>query len=285
VIFVSTGGRRDQTAIQTALDFYQAGIRHVELSGGSYSNQFEKDSQLLPADLMIQVHNYFPPPVAPFVFNLASEVEEIANLSINHAQTAIKIASTLERSIYSFHAGFRINPHASELGKKLETRQLMKRSDALDLFMERVCHLSKYAEGLGVQLLIENNVITQSNFNRFGEDPLLMTDPVEIISVMREMPKNVGLLVDVAHLKVSSHALKFDLVNAHDRLKPWIHGYHLSDNDGSVDSNEPILASSWFWEYLLRDLDYYTLEVYGVLPQDLYLQQCLFRKMISKKSG
>jgi sugar phosphate isomerase/epimerase len=282
VIFVSTGGRRDQTAVQTALDFYQAGIRHVELSGGSYSNQFEKDSQLVPADLMIQVHNYFPPPAIPFVFNLASDMVEVANLSINHAQTAIKIAATLKRSIYSFHAGFRINPLASELGKKLETRRLINRSEALNIFIERVYGLSKFAEDLGVKLLIENNVITQFNFNSFGEDPLLMTDPEEIIYVMKGMPKNVGLLVDVAHLKVSSQTLKFDLIDAHERLKPWIHGYHLSDNDGSVDSNEPVLASSWFWEHLLRGLDYYTLEVYGVSPQELYYQQRLFREMISK---
>lgn len=285
MIFVSTGGRRDQTAIQTALDFYRAGIRHVELSGGSYSNQFERDSQLLPADLMIQVHNYFPPPATPFVFNLASDMEEVANLSINHAQTAIKISSTLERPIYSFHAGFRINPLASELGKKLETRRLINRSDALNLFIERVYGLSKFAEDLGVKLLIENNVITQSNFNSFGEDPLLMTDPEEIISVMKEMPKNVGLLVDVAHLKVSAQTLKFDLIDAHDRLKPWISGYHLSDNDGSIDSNKPILPNSWFWRHLLRGLDYYTLEVYGVSPQDLYHQQSLFKEMLSKESS
>jgi sugar phosphate isomerase/epimerase len=133
--------------------------------------------------------------------------------------------------------------------------------------------------------LIENNVITQANFSSFGEDPLLMTDPEAIISVMKEMPKNVGLLVDVAHLKVSAQTLKFDLIDGHEKLKPWIHGYHLSDNDGSVDSNEPVLADSWFWKHLLRGLDYYTLEVYGSSPQDLYYQQCLFREMLSKESS
>jgi sugar phosphate isomerase/epimerase len=285
MIFVSTGGRRDQTAIQTALDFYRAGIRHVELSGGCHSEKFDTDIHSLPTDLIIQIHNYFPPPVMPFVFNLASDEKEISNLSIDHAQKAIEIASSLKRPIYSFHAGFRINPLAIELGKKLKTRRLTDRAHALDLFFERVVKLAKVAENLGVQLLIENNVITQSNFNGFGEDPLLLTNPEEIISVMKEMPKNVGLLLDVAHLKVSSQTLKYDLIEAHERLKPWIVGYHLSDNNGFIDSNEPVLVNSWFWKHLVRGLDYYTLEVYGVTPQNLYSQQCLFREMLSKESG
>lgn len=282
MIFISTGGRRDKSAIETALDFYRQGIHLVELSGGLHSEQFLTELESAPSKLIMQIHNYFPPPATPFVFNLASNMLDIAELSINLARNAIKIASGIERSIYSFHAGFRIDPRARELGRKLVARELISRTIALEIFVERVLMLAKEAESLGVRLMIENNVITRSNFNSFGEDPLLLTCPDEIEMVMKMMPKNVGLLLDVAHLKVSSNTLDFDLIDAHERLKPWIQGYHLSDNNGDVDSNEPVTPVSWFWKYLVRNLDSYTLEVYGVSVQELYAQQLLTKQMLAE---
>jgi sugar phosphate isomerase/epimerase len=283
VIFVSTGGYRHQTAVKTALDFYSKGISHVELSGGLHSTLLNDELKMVPNDLVLQVHNYFPPPPLPFVFNLASNNPNVFIQSMEHARSAIKIAATLERSLYSFHAGFRIDPSATELGGNLLTHKLTDRFYAIDLFIDAVTVLSKEAEILGVKLLIENNVITKFNLNRFGEDPLLMTQPNEIISVMERLPRNVGLLLDVAHLKVSAQSLQFDLISGHQALKPWICGYHLSDNNGIVDSNQPVKFSSWFWPHLVQDLDFYTLEVYGVSIEDLYFQQCLTGEMLYKK--
>ena len=282
MIFISTGGRRDKSAIDTALNFYRQGIRHVELSGGLHSKEFLTELKTVPRDLILQIHNYFPPPATPFVFNLASNVFDISEMSIGLARNAIQISSGLERSIYSFHAGFRINPRANELGGKLVARQLMSRRLAIEIFIERVLLLAKEAESMGVRLMIENNVITQSNFNRFGEDPLLFTCPDEIFAVMKEMPKNVGLLLDVAHLKVSANTLDFDLINGHEKLKPWIKGYHLSDNSGDIDSNEQVTSASWFWKYLVRNLDFYTLEVYGATDIELYAQYLLTKEMLAE---
>jgi sugar phosphate isomerase/epimerase len=282
MIFISTGGHRTKSAIDTALDFYRQGIRHVELSGGLHSEEFLTDLQSVPRDLILQIHNYFPPPATPFVFNLASNLFDIAEMSIGLARNAIQISSGLERSIYSFHAGFRINPRVSELGEKLMARQLMSRELALEIFIERVLLLAKEAESMGVRLMIENNVITQFNFNRFGEDPLLLTSPDEILAVMKEMPQNVGLLLDVAHLKVSANTLNFDLIDGHEKLKPWIKGYHLSDNGGDVDSNDQVTSASWFWSYLVRDLEFYTLEVYGATDIELYAQYLLTKKMLAE---
>lgn len=282
MIFISTGGRKGQSAVNIALDFYKHGIHHVELSGGLHSEHFFSELESVPDDLTLQIHNYFPPPATPFVFNLASEALNVSELSLNLARNAIQIASGLNRSIYSFHAGFRINPRAKELGKNLVARELTSRPVALEIFIERVLMLAEEAESLGVRLLIENNVITQNNFNSFRDDPLLFTHPEEIEAVMRIMPKNVGLLLDVAHLKVSSNTLNFDLINAHERLKPWIQGYHLSDNNGNVDSNEPVTPTSWFWKHLLRGLDFYTLEIYGVSVEELNTQQLLTKKMLAQ---
>jgi sugar phosphate isomerase/epimerase len=262
MIFVSTGGVRDKSAAQTALDLSRQGIPAVELSGGAYSANFEVDLLNLRRELVLQVHNYFPPPEQSFVFNLASSEPALLDRSLRHVRSAMRLALILGRGVYSFHAGFRINPKVSELGRPLELQALRDRGSALEQFGESVLRLAEEARRDGVTLLVENNVLSAANMAKFGEDPLLLTHPDEICAFMPEMPANVGLLLDVAHLKVSARTLGFDPVAAHSQVKRWIRGYHLSDNDGTEDSNQPLSPDSWFWDVIDPEVDYYTLEVY-----------------------
>ena len=282
MIYISTGGHYRQTAVETALDYYQNGILGIELSGGAYSKTYFHDLKALPAQLQFQVHNYFPPPASPFVFNLASDAADISKLSIEHVRSAIRLAVALRRPVYSFHAGFRINPRVNELGRNLALCPLLDRTRALEIFGEHLTFLAEEALREGVTLLIENNVINKVNLASFGEDPLLLTQPDEISAFMRKVPSNVGLLLDVAHLKVSANALGFDLVAAHKQLQPWIKAYHLSDNDGSSDSNNAVSEESWFWDDLIRGLDYYSLEVYRTPTLELVVQRDLVAKRLAE---
>ena len=284
MIYISTGGRRLKTAAETAMDFYSYGIAGVELSGGAFSATYQADLLALPQELTLQVHNYFPPPANPFVLNLASNDEAIAEQSVRHVRTAMRLAVLLRNPVYSFHAGFRINPQVADLGKKLSRYNLIDRDVALELFGERVAALAEEGRREGVTLLIENNVLNLTNLEVYGEDPLLLTHSDEIASFMVSMPSNVGLLLDVAHLKVSATSLEFDLIHAHETLKKWIRGYHLSDNDGTADSNEQIHSDSWFWKVLIPDLDYYSLEVYQSPIPDLVKQYNFVAAMLSKMS-
>ena len=72
MIFISTGGIRTQTAFKTAQDFLSKGILGIELSGGAFQENQLKDLKELAGSVSFRVHNYFPPPKEPFVFNLAS---------------------------------------------------------------------------------------------------------------------------------------------------------------------------------------------------------------------
>ncbi len=282
MIFISTGGRYQNTAHETVLDFQKHGLLNIELSGGRYSKSYFSDLKALSAQSIFQVHNYFPPPASPFVFNLASSDADISILSIEHVRAAMRLATALHRPVYSFHAGFRINPKVNELGRKLSQGILLDRAAALEVFLDRVNLLAEEAQREGVTLLIENNVINSINLASFGEDPLLLTQPDEIVSFMSKVPGNVGLLLDVAHLKVSGQALDFDIVSAHKQLQPWIKAYHLSDNDGSLDSNDPITETSWFWDDLVMGLDYYSLEVYQTETSELINQRDLVTKKLSR---
>ena len=264
MIYVSTGGRRLDSAFETSKDFLDHGITSIELSGGAYSASYKKDLLSLSNEASFQVHNYFPPPLIPFVFNLASPNPDILEQSINHARRAMDLVSDLGGGVYSFHAGFRIDPKVSELGKNLSTNILSNRDDSLNTFKETVLMLSEEAKNKGISLLIENNVLSSNNLKKFGDDPLLLTNPNEIVKFMQGMPPNVGILLDVAHLKVSSYSLGFDLLDATSEIQPWIQGYHLSDNDGSSDSNNVLTNDSWFWKIIDKKKAYYSIEVYGI---------------------
>ena len=127
-------------------------------------------------------------------------------------------------------------------------------------------------------------MLNLANLATYGEDPLLLTHPDEIAGFMARMPSNVGLLLDVAHLKVSAKSLQFDLMQAHETLKNWVKGYHLSDNDGTADSNERVHSNSWFWEVLMPDLDYYSLEVYQAEIPSLVEQYSFVATMLADMS-
>ncbi len=110
MVFVSTGGFRDKTAADVVRDLYSVGVKNIELSGGMYAANYLEDLLSMPRDISLQVHNYFPPPSEPFIFNLASQNQYISELSIAHVKKSMRLAVALGRPIYSFHAGFRLDP-------------------------------------------------------------------------------------------------------------------------------------------------------------------------------
>ena len=279
MIYISTGGISNQTGSFSALEFFNKGINAVELSGGLYSEKIEEDLFNLPKKLDLQIHNYFPPPIEPFVFNLASKNKTIFNKSFKHASSCIELASKLGLSRYSFHGGFRISPEAHQLGGKLGVHELTNKDEAVEIFVDAILRLSKIAKNKNIELLIENNVLTNANLELYGESPLLFCEPREISTFMNKMPDNVGLLLDFGHLKVSGLTLGFDPVNAHKKLQTWTRAYHLSDNNGKTDSNETVTGNSWFWGIINPELDYYSLEVYDVSVEDLILQ----RELVNQK--
>ena len=283
MIFISTGGFKSEKSINSINKLMKKGIYDIELSGGEYEvNQIEKiiTEKKLHNSLNLQVHNYFPPPRSPFVFNLGSLDKEISKISMNHALNSIELASKLESKYYSFHAGFLLDPQVKELGKKIKKRTTYNREISKNTFIERVNILAKFAETKNITLLIENNVLSSNNFEEFKENILLMVDEPECTEIMNRVRNNVKMLVDVAHLKVSSNSLNFDRISFLKKLDKWIFAYHLSDNDGNSDSNEKIRLDSWFWPFIKSNLDYYSIEVYGEEPEELVKQKELTQRMI-----
>ena len=109
-----------------------------------------------------------------------------------------------------------------------------------------------------------------------------MTDIKSTGEIVKNFDENLFFLVDVAHLKVSANTLNFNPREYLEIFKDKIGGYHLSDNNGLVDSNKEISKSSWFWPHLRNDLNYYTLEVYDQNPKVLFSQLELAQNKINR---
>ena len=272
MIYISTGGFNKKRVIEVIQLLSKNNIKAFELSGGIFTDNLESKLKILSNKFQFTVHNYFPPPKKPFVLNLASLNENIYQESVNHIKESIKLASFIKSPFYSFHAGFLIDPKVKELGKTIKNNNLYDRDKSLKRFIHSIKFLSKYASKYKIKLLVENNVITKSNISKFESNPLLMTDIKSTEEIVKNFDENLFFLVDVAHLKVSANTLNFDAREYLEIFKDKIGGYHLSDNNGLVDSNKEISKSSWFWPHLRNDLNYYTLEVYDQNPKVLFSQ-------------
>ena len=277
MIYLSTGGFNSLSGAEVAARFVENKITNIELSGGrAQENQQEKLTDL-SSSCRFQVHNYYPPPQNSFVLNLASFDEKIASLSIEHIHRAIDLSQKLGSKFYCFHAGFLLDPQVNELGKQFTKVELNSREYARELFTNRVNQVSKFAKSKDIMILLENNVISSENIKRFRTNPFLMTDYNETIEIMNSTDDNVGLLIDVAHLKVSSQSEGFCKNKYLDSTREYTFAYHFSDNDGKSDTNDVVESDSWFWPFVRKDLSYYTVEVYHqdyqVLTQQIELTE------------
>ena len=282
-VALSTGTIGGATAVATARALVAAGAPGVELSAGDWAPGTPDAVAELATTVAVPVnlHNYFPPEADPFTLNLASADPDVAARSMAHVRGAVALSARIGAPDYGFHAGFLVDPRPEELGRPLGRRPIGDRRAGRERFVERVHVLAAEAADVGVTLMIENNVLSRANLDRFGGDPLLLTDPDDARLLVDSLPAGVGILLDVAHAKVSAATLGFEPVDLVRACEPRIHAYHLSDNDGAEDSNGPVDDGSWFWSHLRTDVARITLEVRGLAPAAYVEQARLVERAVS----
>lgn len=262
-VFVSTGYYKNQKSIKTIQKFLKSKIKDIELSGGKFMTQKDlKNLEKLGKNRNLRIHNYYPPPKEKFVINLASKNKSIIKKSLNQLKRGITLSKKLNSKFFSFHGGFRIDPQPKKLGKQFGKYEILNKKEAENIFLKNIKILNNFAKKKKVQILIENNVINKKNLKVFGENPLLLTNPTDILKFFKKTPKKIGLLLDLGHLKVSAKTEKFNLKSAVKKLHNIIKGYHLSENNSLEDQNKSFGKNVWFLKYLRKNLDYYTLEIY-----------------------
>lgn len=274
MIYVSSSGVKAERITSSIEMLYDKGFKNIELSGGTNFYDYGiliKDLKWLKNryDLNFLLHNYFPPPKKNFVLNLASRDKEIANLSINHIKTSLDISSEIEAKYFGFHAGFFLDISLQEIGKPITSEPYHEVKESKKRFYDLYNEINVYAQKRGVEIFVENNVYSFSNFQKYGRsNPLMLLSKNDY----KEMKRNVDfkLLLDYAHLKVSCSTLGLDFEGECNFLLGESKYIHLSDNNGLEDQNNPIDEDSDLYSLLKKqDLTnkIITLEVYNTLDQ------------------
>jgi sugar phosphate isomerase/epimerase len=288
-LFVSTGcyGRKSVAEILEINREY--GLAAIELSSGAVyqDNMFNllKEAYRSGQHYFL-VHNYFPPPREPFVLNLASEDKNILKRSRQFCLKSIEMAAELGSPFYSVHSGFCVHANPDDLGKSLTDLIRFSKQEANQNFVDSLKTLADFAADKRIDLLVENNVATSFNLIDGKNEMLLGVTADELTGTFESVNRsNLGLLLDVAHLKVSANALKFDPVGFIRSLAHRIKAIHLSDNDGRRDTNGQITETSWFWPVLLTNLSEdvaWILEAYNLSFEMILKQMSLISSMTNQ---
>jgi len=195
------------------------------------------------------VHNYFPPPARSFVINLASPDVALRERSLEFAREGLELTAALDAPAYSVHAGFVTDPVGFD-GTSLvlpEPASLDAQAEAERRLGDAIAILKERAGELGLRLLVENNVCVPEHRGK-----LLVQRGGEAAALVRAVGDGVGLLLDTGHLKVSAATLDFDWADFVDETAAFVGGFHLHDNDGSVDTHTPVVPGSWALEVVRR---------------------------------
>lgn len=232
-------------------------VDHVELgSGTAYSPELFSHIRDAANHMRFLVHNYFPPPEKPFVLNIAARDDAGRARTLDLCHTAIALAAELGAPFYSVHAGFAAALKPELLGRPAAQAAALTAGDidrdaAYEAMVETVKQLADFAVAHGVGLLIENNVISPLYLEKMPLNPLLLTRPDDLEPFFADVGRdNVGLLLDVGHAKVSATAEEFQPESFVEAAAPFLQGWHLSDNDGREDSNQPFNGDAWFIPFL-----------------------------------
>jgi len=265
MIYISTSCVTHKKIKDSVQELAMNGFLNIELSGGTeYYDNFEKDLLELKYkyNLKYRCHNYFPPPEKHFVFNLASLNDKVFETSFNHLLKLSALSEVLESNIVSFHAGFYIDIDINEVGKKLSLDKLFCKEKSIERFCKAYKDIKNQKKNLS--FYIENNVYSKINSETYNKaNPFMMTNFSEYKSLKKKIDFN--LLLDLAHLKVSSKTLNTNWEKEFENMMNETDYIHISENDGLSDLNYGLKKSSKLISILTNfkthDKDF-TLEVY-----------------------
>ena len=289
-LWLSSGAFKTRDLAQMLSTARELGLKNIELSSGmAYhpKTQLLLDEEMERGDVNFMVHNYFPAPDEPFVLNIASlDPNGLSKTKIFGAE-AIWLAEKLGAPFYSIHAGFAANLRPEHLGQPghladILTTDDIDREKAYKVMIDTTHQLAEQAADLGLDLLIENNVISPIFLEKMPVNPLLLTEAQEILQFFKDVDRpNVGLLLDVAHTRVSAMAQGWSAEQFVDLVGEHVRCLHLSDNDGRQDNNQPVTDDSWFLPYL-RDFQNceIVIEVYNLEPEKMHQQLSLVQAHI-----
>ena len=242
MIYASTSCLKNPSDIIRVLNEYEkADIENVEL--GSVHKYFEIN-KIKKFNFNFLIHNYFPPPKIPFNFNLASSNKEIREKSYNLAIEAIDLCAEIESPLYTFHAGFTIDP--PELGTVFPKKGYTERNISIKTYVKSVEKILDFANSNGVKIAMEPNVVQKFNLIN-GKNEMCLFAEIDEINQLFNLIKNkkLGILLDLGHTAVTSHWLNFDKDEFVKKIKKKVFAIHISNNNGLADQHKSLTKDCW----------------------------------------
>ena len=193
------------------------------------------------------LHNYFPPPKKSFVLNIASDEKKVQKNCSELILNALSLSEKIGASVYGIHAGYLSKAIEGKDGtfifdKNQNYLETLKRSSQF------INSINKYFEKNKIKLLIENL------FPGVKVNSSLFCTFEQIKELMDLIPDNVGLLLDLGHLNISSNFFKFSKQSFLDKYisnyKDRLLEIHISENNGIKDEHLTLKQDSWQYSFI-----------------------------------
>ena len=219
----------------------------IEISAPHDFQPLEETAEILKKyndeGINFTLHNYFPAPEKSFVLNMASNDATINKLSHELVKNALHLAKISNAPLYGIHAGYLSKARADDSGSFIFEEEEEKYDKALMRAVKFITKISNEFEKEKINFIIEN--LFPSPKKRHSINCTLE----EMRELMNLVPKNVGFLLDLGHLNVSSVILDFDRKNIFNKiLKEFgnrIKEVHISENRGLKDEHLAVKNGSW----------------------------------------
>ena len=251
MIYVSSSTLQSVSLENCIEELIGVGIRNIELSGGPKFHGDISDALTRYKEehhLNFLIHNYFPPPEDDFVLNIASPNSKFRAKSVDFIKTSINLAHELGIDSYTVHAGYARDLRPARNGDYFvpDGPVGISKQSASDFMYQSLCLIAEHAVARGIRIGLENLFPMNDAL-----DCSLLCTPSEIHQFLARTANddNVGLLLDMGHLCISSNFFGFDkdefIRSLNEEYQRKIFGIHLSENDGKIDQHGPLCPDSW----------------------------------------
>lgn len=259
MIYITSSASSKDKIKDAICELVQLGFRNIEIGGGTnFYKGITKDLLTLQKRFRINflVHNYFPPPEKPFVMNIASGDRSVREKTFELINKAVGLTRKLGNDLYTLHAGYNKSLLYEKNGTFYEEIDSKKNQDGDSLrgdFYKAIDFLLKHIIKKELRIAIENLFHISDNVYSFL---VSQDDIIEFLSLYKKEP-NIGLLLDLGHLEISSTRLGFDKFDTIERIfskyLDKLFEIHISENNGKKDSHDILNSKSWQFEFLSKN--------------------------------
>ena len=213
-VFISTSCIGGRTTYKNAIDsILSTSINNIEISGNHYYLDNFELIKLIKYYQKIKVnfsfHNYFPTPSNEIVMNLLSQSKQIYNESFHVIENAFRLSKETDIKIYGVHPGY-FRDAMIDNGKFKFIGNRISINESIEFYM------NKFQNNFKNLQLINNDIFFGlenlfPNFDKTNDSFMCTFEEIEsILNIPYINKSNIGIILDLGHLNISSNLLEFD---------------------------------------------------------------------------